>query len=156
MAQSTSATLFITLSFLALIMVSCTGVSKNSDGSIAYEGKGGASGTVDTKLPENWPADAPKYPNAKITYALVSQVPVESINVGFTTTDSRDVVIAFYKKELPVQGWSITSEQSSGENSILVAQKGNTTFGVSAMNKEQTLVTVAIGGKPHLERPPQS
>jgi len=133
---------------------SITGVDidRNLDGSTTYTGKGGVEVNVKAgSLPDNWPSDAPKYPNANIEYAMSADLPGggEAINITFSTQDSVEKVAAYYKGELPDSGWTVKSTQSSAGSQIVVAAKGERAFSIFAQSKSdgKTLVTVSVSAE---------
>lgn len=69
--------------------------------------------------PANLPAFAPVYPGATVT-ASVSGNPDEAKGmVGFTTTDSADAVIAFYRDKAAAAGLAEQAEMNMGGTRIL-------------------------------------
>lgn len=123
-------------------------VNPNSDGSITYSNDEGTATIGASSLPDNWPSDAPSYPNSKIVYSGSSnpQTGAEGAAVSFTTSDSINDVVEFYKRELASNGWSIESTANVGTNTVLTAKKDTRTFGayIGDMNNGQVTVTVGI------------
>ncbi len=90
-----------------------------------------ATGTdfTDPKLPKDYPNDAPTYSNAKISYSS-SNGDGANISVTYSTKDSADTILAFYKSNLEDNGWEITS-QGSVYSDYLNATKDDKNFYIS-------------------------
>lgn len=124
-------------------------VDKNLDGSATYK-NGDTSVTVGKNTyPDNWPSDAPKYPNAQIQYSASSNP--ESGETGaiisFTTSDKLQQVIDFYKSELAKNGWKIEQTATVSQMTAISGSKDKMTYSVQIVSddKGNTTVTVAIG-----------
>lgn len=122
-------------------------VDRNMDGSVTYSNEEGSVNMGGNKLPENWPSDAPKYPNASIQYSGSSnpQTGEAGAMVAFTTSDSPEVVADFYTKELKAQGWVLEQTATIGGSTILAAKKDTRTFGVSITDGGKGGVSVTVG-----------
>ena len=123
-------------------------VDRNLDGSATYS-DGDTTVTVGTnKLSDNWPSDAPKYPNAAIQYSGSSnpQTGEEGAAIVFTTSDKVQAVADFYKRELASNGWVIEQTANIGGSTVLSAKKDTRTIGVYIADAGggQVSVTVSI------------
>ncbi len=127
--------------------ISGVDVDNNMDGSVTYK-KDGSEITIGTnKLPDNWPSDAPKYPNAKIQYSGTSnpQTGAEGSALVFTTTDKVQAVLDFYKKELASNGWKIDQTSNMAGASVISATKESWTFGAYIVDSGEGQVSVTVG-----------
>jgi hypothetical protein len=124
-------------------------VDRNLDGSTTYSNNDGTVTVGGNKLPDNWPSDAPKYPNASIQYSGSSnpQTGEEGSAIVFTTSDTLQNVVDFYKKELASSGWKIEQTANVGSSTVISAAKDTRTLGVyiSDAGNGQVSVTVGIG-----------
>lgn len=124
-------------------------VDRNLDGSATYTNDQGTVTTGSNTLPDDWPSDAPKYPNANIQYSGSSnpQTGEQGVAVAFFTTDAVQTVMDYYKKELASNGWKVEQTATVGLNTVLSATKDTRTFGVyiADVGNGQTTVTVGIG-----------
>jgi|SRR3989344_1001897 len=122
-------------------------VDRNSDGSATYTGDEGTVTVGSTSYPDNWPSDAPKYPNGKVMFSASSnpQTGAAGASLSLTTSDSPTAVIDFYKRELTSQGWNIESTASAGGAMVLSATKDDRTLGIWAAETDGvTQVTIGI------------
>jgi len=110
-----------------------TDIKTAADGTATYTTD---EGTVSTsnKLPDSWPSDAPKYPNATVTFSgssnSTASSPDSGIGVTLATSDDINKVNEFYKTNLVKEGWEITSDASFNGTTTLAATKANRQFGV--------------------------
>lgn len=123
-------------------------MDRNMDGSATYSNDQG-SVTVGTQTyPDNWPSDAPKYANGQVQYSASSdqQTGGKGSMVMFTTSDSPQTVSAFYKKELPVQGWKIEQTATINQMTVISGTKETMTFSVQIAvgDNNQTTVTAVV------------
>ena len=66
--------------------------------------------------------------------------------VSLGTQDDVSKVAAFYKKELPANGWSIKNEMSMGNMSLLHVQKGNRALNVTVNKSDkESIISMVIG-----------
>jgi hypothetical protein len=124
-------------------------VTKNLDGSTTVKsGNGLANGTYTTnKLLDNWPSDAPVYPNATITQSTFVDSQVVGTESSFlsslTTSDSDQMVADFYKNKLASLGWvSMYGDNKAVSDALKSATGGamtNLTF-----KKDNRMLTVII------------
>lgn len=121
--------------------------TKNMDGSQTFSNDQGSVTMGSNSLPDNWPSDAPKYPNASIQYSGSSNPQTGSAGIAlmFTTTDSAQNVVNFYKKELPANGWKIEQTATMGQSTVISATKIQQTFGVNIVDSGNGQVTVTVG-----------
>lgn len=106
----------------------------------------GASST----LPDAFPKDFPVYPGAKVTGVLSGSEKGKSTGawVTFTTADSKDAVVSFYKTNLASNGWTEESTFASGDTTTETVSKGtmNGTVGITrAADAKETEIIVMLG-----------
>src|SRR3989338_2629122 len=108
------------------------GVDKDNGGSTTYSKNDGSVTVEGNKLPDNWPSDAPKYKNAQILSSVASnpQTGEAGAVIAFSTSDSIQTVIDFYKKELASNGWTVEQTIATETGTILVATKDDRDFSV--------------------------
>ncbi len=130
---------------------------KSRDGSLSIEGnekKGHISIKTDegenievaynkNKLPADFPKDIPIYTPSTITMSQVMNKGKTAVATLNTSDDSLKVV-RFYKKALPLQGWSVEGEMNMGGMVMLQGKKGNTMLNLSVVKGEDgTNITLA-------------
>jgi hypothetical protein len=122
-------------------------VDYGRDGTATYKTDEGSVTVGGNSLPDNWPADAPKYPGANIQYSGSSnpQTGEAGVSVVFQTKASAQSVTDFYKKELASNGWKIESTATMGPATTLAAKKGDKTFAVYIVDSGEGMVNVTIG-----------
>lgn len=94
------------------------------------------------KLPEDFPKEVPLYPGAKIT-AVMSMGAGHTVTL--TTSDDRDAVIGYYKKQL--SGFKQLMAADTEEAQLLSLQKDKLTVNVSASRngpQGQTVIALVI------------
>jgi hypothetical protein len=102
---------------------------------------------AEAKLPADYPKDVPIYPGAKVEQAG----PAVKDMVVLSTADSKDKALAFYKAELPKNGWKI-EKAYSGSPDALQGMKGSRmiSMGVlvqSAGSKNTTKIQIGLLGQ---------
>jgi hypothetical protein len=119
-------------------------VNRALDGSATFTNNEGSVTVGATKLPDNWPSDAPTYANAQIQTAMASnpQTGQAGSAVVFTTSDSAQTVADFYKKDLAAKGWKVEQTVSTGQGTMLGATKDTRTFGVYIVDSGDGKVSV--------------
>ncbi len=103
-----------------------------SCGSLSHaEGQANVLGS--NKLPDNWPADAPTYPDGTINFSGYSNNGGNggAIALLMDTPDDLQKVVGFYKKVLAEKGWKIASEAGIAGTVILGAEKGNVKYSIA-------------------------
>lgn len=82
-------------------------VDKKLDGSTTVKNDYGTATYGSNKLPDNWPPDAPVYPNSVITFSDATNVQTGAVahQLMFSTSDSNQQIIDFYKSKLTSLGW---------------------------------------------------
>ena len=138
---------FAKASFMNAIPGTGVNVDRNLDGSATYKTDEGEVTVGTNKLPDNWPSDAPKYPNATIQYSGSSnpQTGEEGAAVMFTTSDKVQAVVDFYKRDLTSNGWVIEQTANVGGSTVLSAKKDTRTFGVYIVDAGDGQVSVTVG-----------
>lgn len=127
-----------------------TSVTPSAGGGTTYTNEEGTATVGGTTYPESWPSDAPRYGNGSLQYSGSSNPQTGSAGAAimFTTSDSAQTVIDFYKAELTKSGWTIESTASANGALVLAAEKDTRTFGVwAATVNGQTTVTAGVSGE---------
>ncbi len=133
-------------------------VTKKLDGSTTYTNDYGTVTTGATKVPDNWPSDAPVYTNATVSQSTTSNMMgTNGFQVTLTTSDSTQTILDFYKSKLTSSGWkslypgqAITGTQA-GANTTLMAKKDNRTFMLLITTNKDTgkqVITSIVGTTP--------
>jgi ABC-type glycerol-3-phosphate transport system substrate-binding protein len=76
--------------------------------------------------PANLPAFAPIYPGAVVTTSVTGNPDEQKGMVAFTTSDSEDAVIAFYRDKAKAAGLAEQAEMNMSGTRILSMGSGNT------------------------------
>jgi hypothetical protein len=76
--------------------------------------------------PDNLPAFAPVYPGAVVTASVTGNPDEPKGMVAFTTADSEDAVIAFYRDKAKAAGLAEQTEMNMSGTRILSMGSGNT------------------------------
>jgi hypothetical protein len=113
-----------------------------------------AAGTanVPARIPEDFPKDFPVYKDAAVrTYGpMVPANPVLGTILVLQTSDSKQAVLEFYRRELPVGGWILEKPLTDCPDS-LTAHKDNRRISVSVLDsrageKRATLIQLGVNG----------
>ena len=121
-----------------------------SGNTVKVETKEGTSEWGGTKLPDNWPSDAPVYPGASVQFSSSSNSKdgQPSAMVMFQTKEAGPNVYEFYKKELVAQGWTVEQDIQSGDGAMVTATKDTRALSVTvATGDGQTDITVVLASK---------
>ena len=95
-------------------------------------------------IPDNFPKDVPVYSPSAVKMTQIIDDNKSVISLG--TKDDISKVAAFYKKELPAQGWSVKNEMSMGTMSLLHGEKGNRTLNVTVNKSDaETIISMVVG-----------
>lgn len=124
-----------------------TEVQRSLNGETTYSNDEGSVTMGGASMPENWPSDAPKYPNTTIQYSGTSnpQSGQPGSALAFTTSDKASDVVNFYKKELVAEGWTIEQTATVGTATTLAAKKDTRTFGVYIADVGNGQISVTVG-----------
>lgn len=136
-------------------------VNKKLDGSTTYKSDYGTVTTNSNTLPKNWPSDVPVYTNGTISQSTSSDMMgTNASQVTFTTSDSTQTILDFYKGGLASSGWvslypgkPITGTQM-GTITTLMAKKDSKTFSVMITTNKETgkqVVTITTGASPDIK-----
>lgn len=120
-------------------------VTKKLDGSTTYKSDYGTATVGSNKWPDNWPTDVPKYSNSTITTAGTTnaQAGLEAFNVVFTTSDSSQTVLDFYKSGLTSSGWA---SLYPGQGITGTQVGANISLSVKKEKRSFNLVITDLGG----------
>lgn len=124
-------------------------VTEKIDGSTTVKNDNITATYGSNKLPDNWPSDAPIYPNSTIIFSSTIN---STVQLMFSTSDSNQAVINFYKEKLTASGWvtmyqnkPISSSQVGKITSINVKKKGqHLTLTISDTGDNKSHVTLMI------------
>ena len=97
-------------------------------------------------LPDNWPGDAPIYPDAKVVYSgSTTDGGQSSMGVTVSVAASVDEVWAFYEEALPANGWTVENTMRSAGFNVLGGSKGSRVLSVMIAEVEgQTSITLGV------------
>lgn len=122
-------------------------VDYNADGTVTYTSDEGGVSTTG-KLPDNWPSDAPVFSGATVAYAGYSTdgegTSGTDLGAALTSTARLEDIIAFYKKSLTDNGWTIETEANVNGTTVLSAIKDQRTYSISIVPGED-LTTITVG-----------
>ncbi len=77
------------------------------------------------KLPSDFPKDIPVYKNARLTKSgYWMDNPKAGKDFWFETADTVEAAIAFYKAQLPANGWTITKNSFVANPNTISVMKG--------------------------------
>jgi hypothetical protein len=134
--------------------ISGVDVDKHLDGSTTYSNDqvSVTAGGENNTWPANWPSDVPAYTNAKILTAVSSdQIAAAAvISVNFSTTDTAQTVVDFYKTKLAANGWKVNPAVEASTFTVLSAAKDKRNVSVTVDNNSvagQLKVIVSIVDK---------
>lgn len=99
------------------------------------------------KTPDNWPSDIDLPKDIQITFSGSAnpESGEEGSYMSYTTKDSIEDVMAYYKKELDNEGWKTEQTTTMGTAAALGAKKDSRTFGMwAATSGELTMVTIGV------------
>ncbi len=103
----------------------------------------GGNGSV----PDSWPSDIDLPRGIKITTSGSANPQTGEVGsyMTYTTDDSIQEVLDYYKAELTAEGWENESTAAVGTTVAVGAKKGDRTFGMYAVNSNgMTMVTVGV------------
>lgn len=124
-------------------------VNFGTNGSITVNTNEGTYSDVN-KVPDNWPSDVAVYAGSKVVYSGSSNN--ANSKPGFAlalqTSDKAQAVVDFYKDSLAKAGWNITSNGQFNGTTIIAAQKGTNTLGLTVTEADgQTSISISIEGQ---------
>ncbi|MCR9115638.1 MAG: hypothetical protein NXI22_01655 [bacterium] len=104
---------------------------------------------MNVELPDDFPADVPVYPNAKVVNSLDL---AGNLMVTFVSEDSAGDIVAFYETGLVENGWELTANAKAAQGANLIGQKKEEKRTVSAtigtdQNAAGTTITLAASRK---------
>ena len=100
-----------------------------------------APGLPTVELPDDFPADVPTYPGARLDSVMVD--PGAGTLVSWTTEDTAEDVMAFFTENLKSNGWWIENDQGGGvfasketrtATVMIDASRGSTQIDLIVMN----------------------
>jgi hypothetical protein len=127
---------------------------KPGQGQVTITGKDGAKMTMNAqggKLPDDYPKDVPVAPNVKIVMSTsVNNAETQGVNLMLESTDTLDNLVAFYKKAIADNGWTIDSTTAlSAEMTMFGASKDKRQLAVQIMDSNgKRTVTQTVATKP--------
>ncbi len=137
------------------VIESKTGIKTNlsdiDNGKMTFtDNKTGQTVTVGTqKLPEDFPKDFPVYSDAKVAGSVSGMQESNSgFLVTFTTSDSIEKVISFYKNALAANGYTTSASFNTDKMQTWAVKKGSMEGSVSiTADDSQTTILVTLGSK---------
>lgn len=103
---------------------------KGKEGNVKISGKQGK--------PDNWPADMPFYPGAKVDVGTSMTGTTEAVSVSLNTKDDFAKVAEWYEKELKSAGW--TAEISTSQKGSGSGAPSSNYIGVSKDNRQGAVI----------------
>ena len=96
-------------------------------------------------LPADFPKDIPLYKNATLVISgFYMDDPKLGKSLVFETGDPVDAAIAYYKTQLPANGWTITKPSYIANPNTISVMKGNRMVMVSPNRKNDTVTRIEI------------
>lgn len=131
--------------FILSVYTACSQESDTGDQQLAES----TTATSEESLPEGFPDTVPVFSPHDIATISKSEIAGQTrFTIGFMTTGNKDEIVAYYKKELSTNGWSINKDVSSdgrwsakNEEMIIVVnvvKAGNGAVFTITAPKEQT------------------
>jgi predicted small lipoprotein YifL len=104
--------------------------------------------TEGAELPEDWPADIPMFPKAKVTSVVEGEGDAEMMMAVCNTGKDVASIKTYYEKQLPENGWSIENKVESGTaTAMLMAVKDAMAASISVnknANAAGSVITVTL------------
>jgi major membrane immunogen (membrane-anchored lipoprotein) len=121
-------------------------VDMKNDGSMMVKTDEGTMQTGNT-LPADWPTDVEIYAGATVSWsATTNQANGKAGSaIVFTTGDSEQAVVDFYKKSMKDNGWTVQTTMQTGEGVVLVANKDKRALSLSVVRTDEGTTTVTLG-----------
>ena len=95
-------------------------------------------------IPDNFPKDVPVYSPSQVKMTQV--VDDNRSVVSLTTSDDISKVVAFYKKELVQQGWTIKNELTRGPMAVIQGEKEKRIINLTVNKKDNiTAISLVLG-----------
>lgn len=100
-----------------------------------------------SKLPGSFPSDFPKYANTTLVSSWSSEDKAREtgMSVVWQTPDTSEQVVAFYKSELPKNGWEITTSFGQEKSETLSFEKGEMSGFMGVTGGGVTHISVTLG-----------
>lgn len=117
-------------------------LSSSSGGATITDKKSGTKVTAGSaaRLPDDWPADVPPYPGAKLAGAFSSP---QSMSITMQTDDDPPKVASFYKDKL--RGMKNTATLDLGAQQVLTFDESKRTVSVTVgAGNSATTITIAV------------
>ncbi|MGP1283348.1 MAG: hypothetical protein ACTS1X_10265 [Parasphingopyxis sp.] len=129
-------------------------VERGGDGTTTYRSGDGETVITTGELGAEMPAGLPRYPGADTSRGLNIDATGRDGGSGqvssFQTDDAPAEVIAFYRRALESDGYSIAATMDMGQSQMIVAERQDGEGGVQItatdMNGQGTSVSVIAGG----------
>lgn len=101
-----------------------------------------------TRLPDNFPADFPIYPGAKIVSSWTNEGDTDiGVSVIWETDDQLNEVKDYYSTNLKSNGWMVSNEASTDGSVVLSFVKGETQGFMGLSREDMTAISVTLGLK---------
>lgn len=118
-------------------------------GEMTITGKDGEKVTIGGGLPKDMPKDIPVYPGSEVKGSLSgfsNKEDSSGVYLTLATKDSFDKVVAYYKAELPKQGWTVENTLDSAETAMLAVKKSDNRSGAFTISnvKDENMTTIGI------------
>jgi hypothetical protein len=125
--------------------------TEEENGQVTYKGdEGEFSYNQGGELPEDFPKDFPIYPGAKLTSSWTAQgEETRGVSIVWETQDSPEEVSDYFKNQLELSGWKITSSFSQGGSVNYSFEKDNVSgfIGIARAEEGKTTLSLTLGVK---------
>lgn len=117
---------------------------KNAGGEVVIDSKSG-------RLGDDWPADLPPYPNAKVKSSVRGVGDTRMKIVILKTGDSTSAVSGFYEKLFVKRGWTVENRLKQAGDDVVMVSKGARGASVSVAkdtDSDNTVISISVAFKP--------
>lgn len=126
-----------------LVFAGCGGDGDDAaDGASGSNNGGGGEEGSTVSLPDNFPADVPLYPDARIEMAHSEG---SSLNLIHKTSDSVDDVSQFFKTKLAEAGWADSETMDTPRGAVISVSQGNRRVTITIVGEDdKTMISTLV------------